>query len=270
MKILLCGLYKGGIGKTYHNVILSRQLAERGYKVLFMDFDSQMNGTTFLSRKNKSDSVFNSKNIYQAMVNEDLKSNIVTLNQNIDYVPGSKWINQFGQLMNKKDEKDRHLFIRKLLAPFVRRNEYDFCVLDMSPTNSSLNISVMSAATDHIVVTQSEFFAMKMVPDYVQHIKMLRETYKVPTNILGISISLLDARSNLEKKVVSTIKENYPGLVFNTVIRRKAALKNFAALGYPEKKLKRDKEALAEYEAMVDEILNRLKMPEVLGGLVNE
>jgi chromosome partitioning protein len=270
MKIVLCGNFKGGCGKSFHNVILSKQLAERGYKILFLDFDSQMNGTTFLSGRSKSDDEFNSKNIYHAIVNENLMNNIVILNQNIDYVPSSRWIHQFSQLMNQKNERDRHLFFRKLLAPLVKERKYDFCFLDMSPTNSSLNISVMSTATHHIVITQSEYFSMQMVPDYVQHIKMLKKNYNVSTDVLGISVSLLDARSTLEKKVVSTIKDKYPSLVFNTVIRRKAALKGYAASGYPEKKLKKDKVALAEYERMADEILDRLQMPKVLGGISGE
>lgn len=270
MKTLLCGQFKGGIGKTYHNVILTQQLSERGYKVLFIDFDNQLNGTTFLTRKAKTCDDFKKKNIYNAFVNEDIKSNIQSHSQNIDFVAGSQWINQFETLMNQKNEKDRHLFVRKLLAQVVNEKSYDFAVFDISPSNSSLNLSVMAATTHHIVVSQSEYFAMQMVPEYIQHIKLLKHKYNVPTNILGVSVSLLDTRSSLEKKVVLTIMKNFEELVFNTVIRRKAALKNYSAEGYPDKKLKKDHVALAEYSSITDEILDRLNMKKTLVGDFNE
>lgn len=258
MKIILSALYKGGIGKTYQNVLLSRTLSERGFKVLFLDFDSQMNGTTFLTNKQISDSTFKDKNIFKAMRDENLKENIVELNDKLHYVPGSKGVNQFEAIMNKKNMKDRHMFIKGLLFDIYKTQSYDFVVMDMSPSTSPLNTSVMSAASHHIIMTQSEYFSMQMVPQYIHDIQKLQKEYGVKSKILGISVGMLDARSALEKKVIATIRNTYSDLVFNTVIKRKAALKRYAAEGYPSKMNKPERDALQDYNNITDEILGRL------------
>lgn len=261
MKVLLCGIWKGGASKTTSSILITRQLAERGYKVLYIDYDSQRNGTGFISLNSEiSSDLIAERNIYKAFQDESLSENIIELEENIDFIAGSQWINQFEMLMNQKKIKDRHLFIRKLLGQLVKEKKYDFCILDMSPTNSALNTAVMAAATHHIVLSESGYFSLKMVPDYISSILALRKRYNVQTTILGISVCLIDSRSKFEKKIVATIKTNYSELVFDTIIRRKALLKNYTAIGYPTKMYKKDKIALAEYSSLTEEILERLGM----------
>ena len=45
-KIIMCGSFKGGVGKSVTTFNLAYSLAEIGKKVLAVDFDSQANLTT--------------------------------------------------------------------------------------------------------------------------------------------------------------------------------------------------------------------------------
>ena len=45
-RIIMCGSFKGGVGKTASSWNLAYSLAERGKRVLAVDFDSQANLTT--------------------------------------------------------------------------------------------------------------------------------------------------------------------------------------------------------------------------------
>ena len=45
-RIIMCGSFKGGVGKTVTAFNLTYSLAELGKKVLAVDFDSQANLTT--------------------------------------------------------------------------------------------------------------------------------------------------------------------------------------------------------------------------------
>lgn len=45
-RIIMCGLFKGGVGKTASSWNLKYSLAEMGKRVLAVDFDSQANLTT--------------------------------------------------------------------------------------------------------------------------------------------------------------------------------------------------------------------------------
>lgn len=262
MKIILNGLYKGGIGKTYQNVMLARKLSERGYKVLMLDFDPQMNATTFLTNKTKGEEAFKEQNIFKAIRDKNLMGNILELNDKLHYVAGSKGVNQFDVVMNKRFEKDRHLYIKGLIFQAYQNADYDFVVMDMSPTSSSLNTSVMSAASHHIIMTQSEYFSMNMVPEYLHDIRKLQETYGIKSAILGISIGMVDGRSSHERKVITTLQNNFEGLVFDTVTKRKAQLKKYSAEGYPEKLYAVDRKAMAEYDELTGEILERLNLSQ--------
>lgn len=102
MIILLGGNYKGGVGKTVNNVLLSHELAERGYRVLFIDFDQQQSGTRVLSQRSMNEELFEEKNIFEAIKNDDLAANIIEMNENISYVAGSEYINSMKQSCRKR------------------------------------------------------------------------------------------------------------------------------------------------------------------------
>ena len=54
-KILMCGSFKGGVGKTASSWNLAYSLAEIGKKVLAVDFDNQANLTTCFGVENPTE-----------------------------------------------------------------------------------------------------------------------------------------------------------------------------------------------------------------------
>lgn len=176
MVILLNSLYKGGVGKTTNNVLLTHLLALRGYRVLFMDFDPQMSGTRFLTGKSIDDPIFEEKNIFEAIMKEDLNSTIQSLTDKIDYVAGSQNINLYETILDDKGYKqNQHLYLKWLVESIFDSGVYDFIILDMSPSKSLLNVAVMATATHHIVNVQSEVLAMEMIKSYLNDIEVLQE-----------------------------------------------------------------------------------------------
>ncbi|WP_318616779.1 ParA family protein [Sporosarcina sp. YIM B06819] len=267
MIVILNALYKGGIGKTTQNVILTNQLAERGYRVLFIDFDPQMSGTRYLSKKSTEDALFQQKNIFEAVKMDDLEANILNLKENIDYVAGNEFINLFESTLEGKDISvdKRHLYFKSLLYPIYKKGLYDFVIMDMSPTKSAMNIAVMTTATHHIVNTQSEVLSIEMIQKYIDDIIELQTRHDVQSEILGISLGMRD-RTKLSRHAVTLVQQYFGELVFKTITKRKSRISEYAATGYPEKNNRglynvRDSEALAQHRLLTDEILTRLQLP---------
>jgi chromosome partitioning protein len=264
MIILLNSLYKGGVGKTTNNVLLTHLLALRGYRVLFMDFDPQMSGTRFLTGKNIDDPVFEEKNIFEAIKKEDLLSTIQSLTNKIDFVAGSQNINLYETLLDDRGYlQNQHLYLKWLLQSIFESGLYDFVVMDMSPSKSLLNVAVMAAATHHIVNVQSEVLAMEMIKSYLNDIELLQED-GINSNILGISIGMKD-RTRLNKRVSEEIQKYFPEEVFKTITKRKSRIQEFVVEGFPVKNKRKmfnvkDNEALALHNQLTDEILKRLNM----------
>ena len=63
---------KGGVGKTTTAVNLSAYLADKGYKVLLIDTDSQGNATSGLSKKVKFRS-----DLYEVLLNDEIIENAI-------------------------------------------------------------------------------------------------------------------------------------------------------------------------------------------------
>jgi len=255
------GNYKGGCGKTTSNFILSHQLVERGYKVLFIDFDPQCSGTRMLTNGNKVETL-DKKNILSAIEEDDIKSNIVPINEQLHVVAGNEYINQFEKLMDDKGITiQRFLYFRSLLSQLVDEADYDYILLDMSPSKSSLNTAVMAAATHHIVVTQAEILSMEMTNNYIEDIEELQEA-GIDSEISGVTIGLLN-RTKLSKKVEQALREHYGPLVFKASTKRKSRIHEFSVIGYPEKNTRGlhyavDSSALFHHNRLTREIINCL------------
>lgn len=267
MIVLLNANYKGGVGKTTTNVMMAYQLAERGYKTLFLDFDSQMSGTQFLTQLHTAQDIFLSGNIVNAIKQDDLKANIINLRENLDYVPGNEMINLFDELMSIKkiNKNTKHLYFRSLLLPLYKKEEYDFVIMDVSPSKTSLNTAVMATANTHVVISQTEVLSVQQIGKYIADIKGLQQNNSIQSNLLGISLGMFD-RTNLSKQIVAKVKQRYPSLVFQTIIKRRSKVKTYAATGYPSKNRsgmynKVHHNAIYMYTMLTDEILVRLGLP---------
>lgn len=267
MIVLLKSIYKGGVSKTTGNVLLANQLAERGYKVLFLDFDPQMSGTRFLTNTRINSTQFEEKNIFEALKRNDLESNILKLKPNIDYVAGCEYINLFETIMERKRIAvgRRHLYFKSLLLPIYQKGLYDFVVMDMSPSKSVLNTAVMTAATHHIITTQSQVLSLEMVQKYLDDIYELQVEHQIESEVIGISVSMNDL-TRLSKQVIELVYKHFGDMVFKTITKRKSRIAEYAASGYPGLNTKgmlykRDVEALSLHNSLTIEILARLQMP---------
>lgn len=265
MEVLLNALYKGGVSKTTQNFVFANLLARKGYKVLFIDFDPQMNGTVLLTGMSKDDEVIKESNIFEAVKTDDLASNILEVTKNIDIVPGSKLINLFDDVMNQKGIVQFHLYFKALIEQLTEVKNYDFILLDMGPAKSKLNTAVMAAATSHIVVTQSEILSMDNVQEYLDDIDELIDVHGIESKLLGISIGMQN-NTKLNQSVVDAIKDRYAEAVFNTIIRRRNRLQEYAVVGFPNKNKRgmynrEDSDALRLHIELLGEVLDRLGLP---------
>lgn len=142
MIILLNSNLKGGVSKSVNNVMMTNELAERDYKVLFIDLDPQMSATRILTQMDYHDPLFQERNIYHVINNDDIDGNILQLREGIDYIPGSPYVNLFEKILTDKRIKTKNYFyFRTLLQNLSQPGNYDFLVMDMSPSKSFLNLA---------------------------------------------------------------------------------------------------------------------------------
>ena len=163
-KILMCGSFKGGVGKTASSWNLAYSLAGRGKKVLAVDFDSQANLTTCFGVE---DPAAVAVTIGHLMMNrlEDEEmpdpSEFIRSRNGVDFIPSS-------MMLSAVDSKLRmEMGSERMLAGILEslRGLYDYIIVDTCPSLGTLTINALTAADEVIIAVNPQLLAMVAAVD---------------------------------------------------------------------------------------------------------
>lgn len=99
----------------------------------------------------------------------------------------------------------------KLLSLLLRdiKKDYDYILLDCSPSLGMITINALTAADSVIIPVQTQYLPAKGMTQLLRSINMVRTHTNEHLKIGGIVMTLVDGRTNLAKEVISTIRTNY-------------------------------------------------------------
>ncbi|WP_286133459.1 MULTISPECIES: ParA family protein [unclassified Bacillus (in: firmicutes)] len=254
-KIVTFGISKGGCSKSTSSGITSYLLSQ-DEKVLAIDMDGQGNLTSFLTGEYDICSVFEEKSILEAILNEDARSYIIKIKENLDLIPANDFLATLPRRMYEKGLKLDAL--QKALEPVME--DYDWIIIDTPPALSEqtvLPLSTFSEAGSYAVVMfDGSMFAYYAIPKFLEIIDGAKERYNPTLETAGVLFSLIDARAKENEVMEEAIDEDYPGLKFNSIIRRKAATRRLAIAGFEENA--ELKAALEYYIPFIKELKERV------------
>ena len=153
-KIISIANQKGGVGKTTTAVNLSTALAVLEKKVLLVDCDPQANATSGLG----IDPDALEKSVYDCILGQVAAKDVIveTDTPNLDLLPTR--IDLVGAEVELINEKGREQFLGRALAQV--RDDYDFVIIDCSPSLGLITINALTASDSVIIPIQSEYFAL--------------------------------------------------------------------------------------------------------------
>jgi len=258
MKTLAIVNQKGGCAKTTTAVNLAVAFAESGHRVLLVDLDPQGHATLGMGL----DPDQFEKSVYDVLTDPGLPTSSAIVRTHLewlDVIPGN--VSLAGAEAQMRHAPGKHLVLGEQLRQVA--DHYDLCVIDCAPWLGLLMINALVASTDVVIPVQVHFFAFEGLKRLLETIRLLKERFHpCSTRTLGMLLTFVEDRPLYTRKIQLKLRELFGDLVFRTVIHKTVKLVEAPDAGQSIFAFAPGSSAAAEYRALADEILARLKMAE--------
>lgn len=243
MKTITIANRKGGVSKTTTAHNMGAGLMLRGFKVLFVDLDSQANLSAVMGASGGHLSI---KDVIQGA---DPKEAIQATPEG-DIIASDEMLATIEELNGLELKK-----ALKSIAPL-----YDYCIIDTAPALDDVTISGYIASNEVILTAQADLLSVKGLKSLLEKLENVKKHYNKGLKIAGILLTRYSRRAIISQQyrefITDLMKEK--GLpVYKTVIRENTAIKEAQALHTNIFKYSSRSNGAADYNSFIEEYLQK-------------
>jgi len=250
-KVIALANQKGGVGKTTTAINLAASLAVLEKKVLIIDADPQANATSGIG--------FDVKNvktsIYECIVEEIDPRKIILKSEinGLDLIPSH--IDLVGAEIEMLNLPNREKVLSSVIDQI--REDYDFILIDCSPSLGLITVNALTAADSIIIPVQCEYFALEGLGKLLNTIKIIQTRLNPELEIEGFLLTMYDSRLNLANQVLEEVRTHFADMVFETLINRNIKLSEAPSFGIPAVLYDASSKGAVSYMELAREILQK-------------
>lgn len=252
---------KGGCGKTTSIFHVSGVLAKRGEKVLVIDLDKQKNTTSvFLMNTDIPDETVLDFMEGHAKLEDVTQEAFFQTRGNAK--PKYFGVDVIGSDTRLQDEVRLSMidgeWVGEELDRFIEKKGYTWVIVDMPPSNMTLNDICFKYMVDYVIVPfSSDIFSVAGYGDIIDVLDRAREE-KATLNILGVYLARYMKNCALDKYIRDQL------LGFDTFIDIQIPLasdiREAVMYGRPISFYKNFSDSRTAYEKLVDKMIERMDM----------
>jgi len=243
-RVLAVFNHKGGTGKTTTAVTIAAGLAERGARVLLIDADGQGNVAASLGLEAE-------RSLYHVLVmGLPFEQAKIAARPNLDVIAANETLAAAELYIAGQRNRDRVMATRLAKA----REQYDYVIVDCSPSLSLLNQNALVLADAVLCPVACDYLSLIGIRQVLRTVKHVNKILGHPVNFWGVLPTLFDSRARICNEALDTLKKNFRDVCLEPIhfaIRAKEA----PSLGKTLFEYAPNSSAAADYWRVIERLL---------------
>jgi chromosome partitioning protein len=256
MRIIAIANQKGGCGKTTTAINLAAALSQNGRRVLLLDLDPQAHASLGLDIESQ-DSLYN---VISKLTPRKLKiDNIIKKVENsFDIIPSNILVGTLEQEL--ADEIGRELKLLEVLRTI--KDRYDYILIDCAPSLGILTVNAIRASNELIIPVETSRFSMQGVEHLLDIVNLVKDRLNHNINC-RVLVTMFDSRLRHSFAMMSSFKERFRDLLFDSIIHVNVKLKESAVMGKTVSSYDKYCRGAKDYMTLSREMITLLEGPVI-------